>query len=243
MRYGLLLAILFFFCLAPSLAQETPAPPEPIDTIYGLISLPTVDVRAGPDFAYPTIGQLTLNTSVVILGRSGDFINRWDGRQWVQIQYGQTSAWVYARLVRTSVAFNSIFPTGRTLPRDANGRVPEEFDLTTEVCSQWQGEFTRSGEFMAGDAKLTVTYPLLTGANVYSVIVIAPDGQRTAFDSTNNVAEILLERLPFSAGTYTWRVAPYWTSSNFRFDWQQICLLRTGGTFDKPDTNPFKINN
>ncbi len=229
--------------LTPS---QTPFPPgaEPagsvpdIETIYGLVTTDSAEVRAGPDFAYPSIGSLTRDMSVVVLGRAGDFFTAWDGRQWLQIDFGGSPAWVYARLLRTSVAFNGIFPTGRILPRDANGRVPEVFDLSTEVCSQWRGEFTRSGEFMAGDARLVVTYPGLTGANVYSVIVISPSGSRVAFDSETTTSEIVRDLLPWEAGTYTWRVAPYWTNSPYRGNWQQICLLRTGGTFEKPYTGP-----
>lgn len=209
-----------------------------IDTIYGLISSDQAEVRVGPDFAYSVIGRLTRDTSVVILGRSGDFLNRWDGRQWLQIVFGDTSGWVYARLVRTSVAFNSIPPTGRLLPRDANGRVPEGFDLSSDICSQWPDAFSRSGDFMAGDNELTVTYGSLAGANVYSVVVISPSGVRRAFDSTTTTAKIILEDLPYEAGVYTWRVAPYWTNSTYRYSWQQVCLLRTGGTFEKPDTTP-----
>jgi uncharacterized protein YraI len=215
-------------CLLPAAAQD--------ETIYGLITVDSAEVRVGPDFAYDSIGQLPLDASVVVLGRAGDFFQRWDGRQWIQIEYGGTPAWVYARLVRTSIPFNSIFPSGRLLPRDANGRVPDVFDLSSDVCSQWQGEFTRSGDFLAGDARLTVTYPGLTGANVYSVIVISPTGDRRAFDSTTTTSEIILGNLPWESGTYTWRVAPYWTSSPSRYNWQQICLLHTGGTFEKPYT-------
>jgi len=208
------------------------------DSKYGLVTVDTADVRAGPDFAYPVIGQLPRDASVVILGRAGDFFERWDGRQWVQIDYGNSPAWLYARLLRTSKAFNSIPPTGRVLPRDANGRVPDDFDLTTEVCSQWQGDFTRSGDFMSGGNKLTVTYPTLQGSNVYSVIVISPTGVRRAFDSTTGTSIIDIGFLPQEGGTYTWRVAPYWTDSSYRYSWQQVCLLRTGGTFEKPDTTP-----
>jgi hypothetical protein len=207
------------------------------DVIYG-ITIETTDVRAGPDFIYPVIGQLPLNASVVVLGRAGDFYRTWDGRQWLQIDYGSSRAWVYARLLRTSEAFNSIKPTGMILPRDANGRVPDVFDLTTNVCDQWQGEFTLAGNFMAGDTILTVTYPTLQGANIYSAIAISPSGKRTAFDSETGVAEIQLDLLPWEGGTYTWRVAPYWTNTSYRYGWQQVCLLRTGGTFEKPDTTP-----
>jgi len=169
----------------------------------------------------------------------GDFYQRWDGRQWIQIQYGSSPAWVYARLVRTSIAFNSIFPTGRLLPRDANGRTPDGFDLSSDVCSQWHGDFLLTGNFMAGDSQLTVTYPVLTGTTVYSVIVISPTGDRRAFDNTTNTTQIDLNRLPIEGGTYTWRVAPYWTDSSNRYAWQQICLLQTGGTFEKPYTGVY----
>jgi hypothetical protein len=114
--------------------------------------------------------------------------------------------------------------------------VPEVFDLSSDVCSQWQGEFTLTGNFMAGDARLTVTYPGLTGANVYSVIVISPTQVRRAFDSTTTTSQIILSDMPWESGTYTWRVAPYWTNSTYRYNWQQVCLLRTGGTFEKPYT-------
>lgn len=206
--------------------------------IFGLVTVDTAEVRAGPDFAYANIGQLPRDASVVIIGRAGDFFQRWDGRQWYQIEYGDTAGWVYARLLRSSEAFNSIFPTGRMLPRDVNGRVPDVFNLDSEVCTQWNGDYTRTGDFLAGDIELTVTYPGLTGANVYSVIVISPSGERRAFDSETTTSKILLDKLPYEAGTYTWRIAPYWTDSTYRYNWQQVCLLRTGGTFEKQDTKP-----
>jgi hypothetical protein len=226
---------LLAMCLLGSLTLQAQ---DEVKTIYGLVTVDTADVRVGPDFAYQAIGQLPRDASVIILGRSGDFFNRWDGRQWLKIDFGIDPGWVYARLLRTSIAFNSIPPVGRLLPRDANGRVPNGFDLSSEVCSQWQGSFTQSGNFMAGDTQMTVTYPALQGANVYSVIVISPDGVRSAFDSTTTTADITLKDLPYDAGTYTWRVAPYWTDSDYRYNWQQVCLLQTGGTFDKPDTKP-----
>jgi hypothetical protein len=229
--FGLALATPLF---ASPVAQEGEEPPG--ERIYGLITVDGTEVRVGPDFAYESVGRLPLNASVEVLGRAGDFFRSWDGRQWVQIQYGDRRAWVYARLIRTSVAFNSIFPTGRLLPRNADGRVPDGFDLSSNVCDQWVGSYTQAGNFMAGDAEIAVTYPGLQGANVYSVITISPTGNRTAFDSTTIDGRIILADLPNEAGVYTWRVAPYWASSTQRFTWQQVCLLQTGGTFEKPLT-------
>ena len=223
-RFFILLCLTFFTSV--SSAQE-------IDITYGIVTVNNSIVRVGPDFAYDAIGSLPINASVVITGRSGDFISRWDGRQWLRLDSG---GWIYARLVRTSTPFNSIPPTGRLLPRDRNGRVPEGFDLSSEVCSQWVGDFTQSGDFFAGDETITVTYPTLQGTSIYSVIVIAPDGFRTPFDSETGSAEIRLDRLPNQGGTYTWRVVPYWTVTEPRYTWQQICLLQTGGTFEKPET-------
>ena len=227
-------AILFVSIIVPALSVSA----QEGDVIYGIVAVDAADVRVGPDFAYATIGQLPRNASVIVVGRSGNFFSRWDGRQWLQIDYGAAPAWVYARLLRTSRAFNSIPPTGRLLPRDPNGRVPEGFDLSTYVCDQWVGGFTQAGNFMAGDPEMIVTYPFLQGANLYSVIVVAPDGYRVAFDSETTTAEILLDKLPWEPGVYTWRVAPYWTNSTYRYSWQQICLLQTGGTFEKPYTGP-----
>jgi hypothetical protein len=228
-RAILLVAVMTALWVATSAAQDD----EPI---LGLISVDRAEVRVGPDFAYDSIAELPLDTSITIVGRAGDFYSRWNGTQWLQILYGDRKLWIYARLARTSVAFNSIPPTGRLPPRNRDGRVPDGFDLSSDICSQWVGEFGRSGDFMAGDQTLTVTYPGLTGANLYSVIVLSPTGFRTAFDSETTTATIELERLPAEVGTYTWRVAPYWSNEIPRYTWQQVCLLQTGGTFEKPQT-------
>ncbi len=191
-------------------------------------------VYVGPDFAYDPIAQLPVNASVTVLGRRGDFIYAWNGDQWLEIAFEGETGWVYARLIRTSIPFNSIPPTGRRLPRNRDGRVPAVFDLSDNICDSWTGEFTRTGDFMAGDTVITVTYPELPGANVYSVIVISPFGERTAHDSTTGTAEIELKNLNRTGGTFTWRVAPYWTNEPNRSSWQQLCLLQTGGTFEVP---------
>lgn len=225
--------------VSPIGAQDAPTPvPTAVgddQPITGLVTVDSAYIYIGPDFAYSIIGELPLNSTVIITGRAGDFYQRWDGRQWIQIDYGERKAWIYARLLRTSKAFNSIFPTGRQLPRNRDGRVPEEFDLTQFICDTWPAEpFTRSGDFLNGDKELIVTYPTMPGANVYSVITLSPSGVRTAFDSTTGTATIELDMLPREKGTYTWRVAPYWTEQPQRYYWQQLCLLRTGGTFERP---------
>jgi hypothetical protein len=204
------------------------------EPILGLISVDHAEVRVGPDFAYDSIGELPLDTSITIVGRAGTFRYRWDGLQWLEIIYGDRKVWVYARLARTSVAFNSIPLTGRLLPRDRNGRVPDEFDLSSELCSQWTGGFSRSGDFMAGDQTISVSYPGLQGANVYNVSVVSPTGFRTSFDSDSTTATLELKFLPAEPGTYTWSVAPYWSNQKERYTWQQVCLYETGGTFEKP---------
>jgi Bacterial SH3 domain len=235
MRKALAILLSLLFVITAAYAQDDPS--RTVETIYGIITVDNSYVRVGPDFAYDAIASLPLNFSVVILGRSGDFINRWDGRQWLQIEFNGGTGWLYARLVRTSRSFNSIPPIGRLLPRDANGRVPEGFDLSSDLCSQWQGAFTQSGDFMAGDTELTVTYPTLQGATVYNIIAISPTGFRTPFESTTGTGVIDLRRLPNTAGTYTWRVAPYYSTSSNRRSWQQVCLLQTGGVFEKPLTH------
>jgi hypothetical protein len=228
-RFLLILLILFKLPTFAVFAQDD----EPIT---GLVSVDQADVRIGPDFAYDAIGQLPRNTAVVVLGRAGDFFYSWDGMEWLQIQYGDRAAWVYARLLRTSVRFNDIPPTGHILPRDRDGRVPKDFNLSSEVCDQWQGAFSRAGDFMAGDQSITVSYPALTGTVYYAIIVLSPTGFRTEFDSKDTSATLDLAKLPGEVGTYTWRVAPFWDSPNSYYSRQQICLLRTGGTFDKPKT-------
>lgn len=240
-RYRLTLSVvlpvlLVVMLILPAIAQDTGDPDDPLpgEVITGIVEFEGSRVYAGPDFAYPVIGELAVGTSVTILGRRGDFFYAWTGDQWLEIAWGTESAWVYARLIRTSIPFNSIFPTGRRLPRNRDGRVPQVFDLSDDICDSWTGEFTRTGDFMNGDLELTVTYPPLSGATVYSVIVISPFGERRAFDSTTTTAVVVLDDLPFGGGTYTWRVAPYYSYTNNRWEWQQICLLQTGGTFEVP---------
>ncbi len=236
LAFMLLCSVLLLAALVTVTAQPPgdPDAAQPGETISGIIEFDGVRIYAGPDFAYAVIGELQRNASVEVLGRRGDFIYAWTGEQWLEIAWEGETAWVYARMIRTSIPFNSIRPTGRPLPRNRDGRVPETFNLNDDVCDSWTGEFTRTGDFMKGDLALTVTYPELKGANIYSVIVITPYGQRTAHDSTTTTAEILLDDITPGGGTYTWRVAPYWTYSTERRDWQQICLLQTGGTFEVP---------
>lgn len=224
--------ILSLLLIAIAHSQGDPDALQPGEVITGIAEFEGARVYVGPDFAYPVIGELGLNTSVTVLGRRGDFIYAWTGEQWLEIVWGTESAWVYARLLRTSVPFNNIPPTGRPLPRNLDGRVPSTFDLNDDVCDSWTGEFTRAGDFMNGDLELTVTFPELPGARLYSVITISPSGQRRAHDTTTTAATIRLDDLPREGGTYLWRVAPYYTLTNERRQWQQICLLQTGGTFE-----------
>jgi len=233
---ALIIAIAVVLTISVAFAQPPgdPDAADPGETITGIVEFEGTRVYVGPDFAYDALGQLDINSSVVILGRRGDFIYEWNGDQWLEIKFGGESGWVYARLIRTSIPFNSIPPTGRRLPRNRNSRVPEVFSLSDNICDAWVGDFTLTGSFVAGDKELTVTYPGLEGANVYSVITISPSGQRRAHDSTTTTAHIKLEDLPREVGEYVWRVAPYWTNAPERSSWQQLCLLQTGGTFIVP---------
>lgn len=234
----ILLAVLISVCLSSAVLAQPPGDPlAPAsgEVITGIVAFEGAVVYSGPDFAYRIVGELPLNAAVTVLGRRGDFIYRWDGRQWLEIDFEGSTAWVYGRLIRTSVPFNSIPPTGRPLPRNRDGRVPEVFDLTDNVCDSWVGAYTQSGDVLSPDTDIIVTYPELRGANVYSVIVIAPSGLRTAFDSETTTVTIVDDELRSvrEYGEYIWRVVPYWTYAPDRRSWQQICLLETGGTFTR----------
>jgi hypothetical protein len=137
-----------------SVLAQAPGDPDaadPGEVITGIVEIDGARVYVGPDFAYDLIGQLSISTSVVILGRRGDFIYEWNGDQWLEIQFEGGSGWVYARLIRTSILFNSIPPTGRRLPRNRDGRVPEVFSVADNVCDSWIGEYTQRGDFSQGD--------------------------------------------------------------------------------------------
>lgn len=231
---SIVIILLLTIGIAAAQAPGDPDAAEPGEQIRGIVAVEGATVYVGPDFAYEIVGQLQRNSAVQILGRRGDFIFRWDGRQWLEIDYGGQRGWVYARLIRTSIPFNSIPPTGIALPRNRNGRVPEIFDLSSNICDRWVGAFGQSSRVISQEnPEITVTYPAMPGANVYSVITISPSGFRTAFDSETTSALITIDRLPKQPGVYTWRVAPYWTNDTNRFGWQQICLLETGGTFTR----------
>jgi hypothetical protein len=176
----MLLTIILAVFVVQAQPPGDPDAPRPGEAISGIIEFEGVRIYAGPDFAYEVIGELNRNASVTVMGRRGDFFYAWTGEQWLEIAWEGETAWVYARMIRTSIPFNSIRPTGRPLPRNRDGRVPQIFDLSDDVCDSWVGGFTRTGDFMNGDLALVVTFPELPGANVYSVIVISPFGQHTA---------------------------------------------------------------
>lgn len=214
-------AITFIACLllvtAAALAQDEP--------IFGLVTAANIEVRVGPDFAYDTIGRLPRNASVVVTGR---------GNGWYQIEVDSLRGWIYARYLRTSETGNTLPVIGGIPPRNRDGRVPEEFDLSSEICSQWAGDYGVSGSFMAGDQSITVSYPALQGANLFLLTVTSPTGFRTSFESLTTSATLELEKLPAEPGSYQWQVAPYWSNGEGRYDRQRVCPFRIGGSFEKP---------
>jgi len=234
-RFLAILLCLWGAGLALAQAPGDPDAADPGEVITGIVSTEGAYLYVGPDFAYRIVGQLSINESVTVTGRRGDFYSRWDGRQWLRIDYGGQPLWVYARLVRTSVPFNSIPPRGLDLPRNRDGRVPEVFDLSQDICNTWGHEFSQSTQAITDADSITVTFSAMPGAKLYQVIVLSPSGARTAFDSLDPIITFKGEdiRSRKEYGTYTWRVAPYWTNSTNRYAWQQICLLRTGGTFER----------
>jgi hypothetical protein len=201
---------------------------------WGLVTTDVADVRAGPDFAYPILMTLPRDTSVEIVGRSGNFFRAWDGRQWVQIRVGAGYGWIFARLLRTSQPFNALRVTGIGLPRDRDGRVPEVFDLSTFICDQWVGEYGRSGDFLAGDQAITVTFPPMNGAVNYSVVFRDSRGFTLTFDTPTPSLTVELARLSRYSGVLTWSVIPYWNDSVRASRAQQLCLARVGGTLTLP---------
>lgn len=204
-------------------------------TVYGLVTINNLEVHVGPDFAYDTIAQLPLNASVVAHERGGS--------GWLRVSYDSGGGWVFDRYVRLSVSLSSLPYTAYALPRNRNGRVPDEFDLSTPVCDQWQGGFGVTGDVNAEEGSLTFTLPTLQGANWYRVYVFAPEspfnlsrGTYAMYEGESSIIEGNIIRLPHRSGTFTWLAAPYWTSDatggyyGYR---QQVCPLRVGGTFER----------
>ncbi len=219
------------FVVAVALAQD--------DAAYGLLTDNHVEVRVGPDFAYAVTDSLPIDASVIVIGRAGDYYGGYSGRTWLQIEYGDGySGWVLGRTVRMGRAFNNIDVTAVRLPRDRDYRVPDVFDLSHNICDTWQGSFSQSGNFMAGDTQMTVSYPGMPGAVNYSVLVRAPSGLRRTFDSAETTQVLPLGALNVEPGTFTWSVIPYWNDTTDPYRAQQLCVERLGGSFDKPDTTP-----
>src|SRR5689334_24841090 len=90
---GIILAVSVAFAQPPG----DPDAANPGETITGIVEFAGTRVYVGPDFAYDPLGQLDINSSVVILGRRGDFIYTWDGDQWLEIVFGEETGWVYGR--------------------------------------------------------------------------------------------------------------------------------------------------
>lgn len=231
-RFGLLL-LLIALCVSGGVVAAQDAGG---DTVYGLVTINNLEVHIGPDFAYDTIAQLPLNASVIATQRGGD--------GWLRVSYDSGSGWVFARYVRLSAPLSTLPYTANALPRNRNGRVPEEFDLSSPVCDQWQGAFTLEGDAAAAEGSFTLTLPTLQGANWYRVYIFAPEsplnlrgGTYAQFDSPTNVLTVEIIRLPRRSGTFTWLAAPYWTSAatgGGAGRRQQICPLRIAGTFERP---------
>jgi len=195
MRYFTLL-LLLLLCVSIAVAQDDSG------TIYGLVTIDNLEVHVGPDFAYDTIAQLPLNASVVATERGG--------QGWLRVSYDSGSGWVFDRYVRLSVPLSSIPYTGYPLPRNRNGRVPDEFDLSSPVCDQWQGSYTLEGDVTAEQGTLTFTLPPLQGANWYRVYVFAPEspfnlsgGTYARFEGETNIVTGEIIRLPHRSGTFT----------------------------------------
>ena len=79
-----LLALFVIGRLASNVFAQAPGDPDaadPGEVITGIVEFNGTRVYVGPDFAYDLVGQLDINTAVVVLGRRGDFIYQWDGDQ------------------------------------------------------------------------------------------------------------------------------------------------------------------
>jgi heat shock protein HslJ len=76
----------------PTVVPATPAPQGP----YGVVIAPAgVNVRTGPDTAYPVVGVAPFNTQGAISGKSAD------GQWWVTPLQGNVQGWVSADYVKT----------------------------------------------------------------------------------------------------------------------------------------------
>lgn len=232
-------ASLFIIIGVMTLISMTIAQDDPnFDPPFGLIIVDKSTVRVGPDFAYPILEQLPIDTSVVLLGRSGSLFRRFDGRQWINIDYGGKTGWVLARVVRTGRPFNLLPRLGLALPRNRDGRVPPEFSLGMNICDVWQGDFAQSGNYIVGDEAMTFSWSAMQGAVSYSIVVEAPSGLRRTFDTGETSRTITIGSLNFEGGIYNWYIIPYWNISTNRRTAQQLCIRRRGGGFEKPDTTP-----
>ena len=236
MKRLLLVALLLLMALPVAAQEDAPAddPVEPLPDgpITGIVATDGLFVYTGPDYAYRFIGQLPVNASVIITGRrTGGYYSE----RWLQIDYSGQEAWIFARYVRTSIPYEDIPETGRPLPRNRNGRVPEEFDLSQNICNFWPNEgFGVVGDYFSGAESITLVAPAMPGANAYSVYVTSPMGFTERFSNTEPSFEIPLHRIATDPGTFTWEVVPFWTYSESRYRWQRLCARRYGGTFERP---------
>lgn len=109
-----------------SIAPSTPTP-TPQQGVVATVAYPQVNVRSGPDTAFPAIGVVTQGTTCAALGRNGN-------SSWLSLQCPAITGWVSAPLVNTTgnVVNLPVIPTGP--PPATATPIPDQFP-------QWRASY------------------------------------------------------------------------------------------------------
>lgn len=88
----------------PSPTQTHPATPTPTATptpiaLEGIVIAQLLNIRAGPDTDYEIVDKLPNGEVVKIIGRNQD-------GDWLNIDLGQRTAWVYSQLIETETSID-----------------------------------------------------------------------------------------------------------------------------------------
>ena len=170
----------------------TPTPATPIGVINALV----VEVRLGPDLAYPAIGQLTSGTEFFFLAITGD-------SQWVQIGYTAPDGTPFTGFVQSSAVQllggnlltlpTPVYPTLTFTPSATYTETPSETPTPSQTMTPSQTPtFTPTDTFTPSHTPtntLTLT-PSITptaalGDIPYAVDLTAPDALDSWFYNTD----------------------------------------------------------
>lgn len=167
-----------------SIAPATPTP-TPQQGVTATVDFPSVNVRSGPDTAFPPVGVLTQGAQCTALGRNGD-------ASWLNLQCPGVIGWVSAPLLETTGSVTN-------LPVIPTGPPPATATPTPELYPQWKASYFTNRD-LSGAPSLVRNEPELNLNWGY--------GSPSPGIPVDNFSARFERTIFFQAGTYNITVSP-----------------------------------